>query len=132
MALEVARTIRIAFETDASHSAERFGNAGVDVVATPALVGLIETACHRLMVPHFAAGEASVGVHLDLAHEAAAPIGVTVEVTATVAAIDGRRVEFEAVAQVGDLVLMRGRHARAFVDYARLRRRIAERFPGYA
>jgi predicted thioesterase len=130
MELAVGQAGQSTFETDESHSAVRYGNDGVDVIATPALVGLVEVACHRLMRPHFDADEASVGVHLDLAHEAAAPIGVTVQVSAEIVAIEGRKVTFAVVAQAEGTVLMRGRHLRALVDYERLRRSAAERFPG--
>lgn len=126
--LAEGQTLISTFETDRSHSAESYGNPGVDVLATPALVGLVEIACHRMIVPHLAAGEASVGTRVDLSHLAASPIGVAVKIEARVVGIDGLKILFEAEARARDVAVMRGEHTRAIVDFAGLKAKMAERF----
>jgi fluoroacetyl-CoA thioesterase len=102
--------------TEARHSAVFYGNEGVDVVATPALVGLLEIPCHRYLLERAGDGQGSVGTKVDVEHLSAAPTGARVDCTSRVAAIDGRRVTFDVEAKWGDQVLMRGQHQRALVD----------------
>lgn len=112
----IGDTLSTSTVTQARHSAVFYGNEGVDVVATPALVGLLEVACHRYLVERTAPGEGSVGTKVDVEHLAAAPTGAEVVACARVAAIEGRRVTFDVEARWGGAVLMRGRHQRAVVD----------------
>jgi len=106
-------------ETEARHSAEAYGNEGVDVVATPALIGILEVACHTYLLEHVGDDEGSVGIAVDVEHLAAAPTGAPVDALAVVQAIDGKWVTFDVEARWGDIVLMRGRHRRAVVDQAK-------------
>jgi len=105
-------------------SAEAFGNPGVRVVATPALIGFLETAAHRCLERAYDAGEGSVGTHVDVRHLAAAPAGATIEAAAEVTSVDGRRVRFAVAARWGDTLLMEGIHERAVVDLARFLARL--------
>lgn len=117
--IDVGATYSRSTVTDDTHSAERYGNTGVDVVSTPALIGLLEMAGVTLLRSCISPREGSVGIHVDVAHLAAAPIGATVDASATVTGVDGRRVSFDVEARWNDVVLMRGSHQRAVVDMER-------------
>lgn len=119
------------FPTGRAHSAESYGNGGVDVLATPALVGMIEVACHKLLSPDLSGEEATVGVRLELSHVAAAPIGVSVDVEAEIVEIHGNEIVFEAQASANGHVLMSGRHSRSLVNLERLKSGIKRRFPAH-
>ena len=108
-------------------SAEAFGNPGVRVVATPALIGFLETAAHRCLESAYEPGEGSVGTHVDVRHLAAAPDGATIESTAEVIAVDRRRVRFAVAARWGETLLMQGTHERAVVDLARFLAKVQPR-----
>lgn len=101
------------------HSAHAYGNYGVHVTATPALIGMIEVACAKYIHLHIGEGKTTVGTKVNVEHLAAAPIGVDVSVSVRVLETDGRRVGFEAEARWGDTLLMRGSHQRAIVDLER-------------
>jgi predicted thioesterase len=105
--------------TTSRDSAEAFGNPGVHVVATPALIGFLETAAHRCLESAYEPGEGSVGTHVDVRHLAAAPDGATIESTAEVIGVDGSRVRFAVAARWGETLVMQGTHERAVVDLAR-------------
>src|SRR5688572_8615797 len=63
-----------------------------EVLATGYLVGLVEWACMRLVVPHLDwPREQSVGVDVRLTHQAPTPPGLTVTVAARLVRVDGRR-----------------------------------------
>jgi len=117
VALGWSRTLRI--ETDDSHTAQRYGNEGVAVIATPVLIGFLETAALECLRPSYEEGEGSVGIFVNVRHLAAALPGAVVEAEATVTGVKGRRVEFAVRARAGGTLLMEGSHGRAVVDLAR-------------
>jgi fluoroacetyl-CoA thioesterase len=89
------------------------------VYATPRLVGDIEYTCRDLVLQHADVGEDSVGVELALKHSAPGLPGAEVEITVTVAGVEGRKVIFEVSARDALEEISRGTHARFVVDVAR-------------
>lgn len=94
------------------------------VYATPELVRDLEETCRDLLLAHCDPGEDSVGTRVELDHLAATPLGMWVEITAVVAAVEGRRVvlEFSARDQVEEVA--RGKHARFVVNTAKTLERL--------
>lgn len=107
---------RLTITSSAKDSAENFGNAGVDVVATPALIGFLEQAAGRALRRFMAPDEVTVGTMVDVQHLGAAPVGATIDCHARVTAVDDRRITFAVEARWNDRTLMKGRHGRAIVD----------------
>ena len=97
------------------------------VLATGYMVGLLEWACIELLRPHLDPGEGSLGIHVDVAHTAATPAGLTVTVQAKVEAVEGRRVDFSVVLDDGVEEITRGRHRRAVVQWDKFNARVAEK-----
>ncbi len=92
------------------------GNASVDVVLSPWLLGLIEEACHRVVRDLFEPGEGTVGVLLELRHHAAALPGREVTAHVQLAALEGRKLRFTVQAFQGAVSLMSGAYERVLVD----------------
>ena len=88
----VSRTKRIAIDRDRTIG---FMGEEARVYATPRLVSDIEYTCRELILEHADAGEDSVGTEIGIQHLAATLLGSTVEITVSVAAVEGRRVAFE-------------------------------------
>jgi fluoroacetyl-CoA thioesterase len=107
---------------EAALTADRYGNAGLDALATPALVGLFEQAAMRVLAGALAAGEGSVGSVVDVTHLAPTPVGAEVTVRARVTEVDGRQVWFVLEAEDGRETIARRRHSRVIVDRARFQR----------
>jgi fluoroacetyl-CoA thioesterase len=102
-----------------------------DVLATGFLVGLCEWAAIELIKPHLDwPREMTLGTHVDLSHTAATPPGRTVEVTATLAAVEGRKLVFEIRAHDGVDAISEGRHERHVIDAERFRQKIAAKVQG--
>jgi len=78
-----------------------------------------------LLLQHCDPGEDSVGTGIDVAHSGATLLGTEVEVTATVTAVDGRRVTFEVVARDHAEEIGRATHGRFVVEIEKLRARVA-------
>jgi predicted thioesterase len=99
--------------------ASALGNAGVDVVSSPAIIGHLEMACHHVIDPYFDDGEASVGVGFSLRHVAAAFPDRPMDVSAELIAQDGKRFTFRVEARQDGRVVMTGEHERALVQLDR-------------
>ena len=98
-----------------------------EVFATGYMVGLFEWACVELMRPHLDDGEGSLGIHVDVSHEAATPPGMTVTAIATLVEVDGRKLTFEVIADDGVETIGRGRHQRMIVAWERFNAKLAEK-----
>lgn len=96
-----------------------------EVFATGFLVALVEWTCTRALHESLAPGQGSLGVHIDLSHEAPTPPGFVIDVTATVRSVDGRRITWEVRAHDGVDTIAVGTHERAVIDLARFERRLA-------
>jgi fluoroacetyl-CoA thioesterase len=89
------------------------------VLATGYMVGLIEWACLLAIKPHLEDGEGSLGVRVDVDHQAATPPGMVVTVDVEVTAVDGNKVAFKIVARDEVEVISEGRHQRFVVAWDR-------------
>ena len=97
-------------------TAHAMGNPGVHVLATPRLTLFCEMASYNAIAPQFDEKTASVGIHLDLHHLAATPVGEEIEITATLVEIDRRRHKFEIAGHDARNQIVRGFHERFLVD----------------
>ncbi|HEY7300053.1 MAG TPA: thioesterase family protein [Xanthobacteraceae bacterium] len=97
------------------------------VYATPRLVGDVEMTCRELLLTHCEEGEDSVGAEIALRHAAPALAGSTVEITARVTAVDGRKIVFDIHARDEIEEISSGTHTRFIVDVARRIERLKEK-----
>jgi fluoroacetyl-CoA thioesterase len=111
-------------ETTHAHTADAIGNRGVRVVATPVLIGFLETAALECIKPFLDEGESSVGTFVNVRHLAAVPERAFVEAAASVTAVKGRQIEFAVSAKWNDKLHMEGAHGRAVVTLARFLERL--------
>jgi fluoroacetyl-CoA thioesterase len=101
------------------------------VYGTPFLVRDIEQTCRQLLLQYADPGEDSVGMEIAVRHLAPTLLGMDVEITAKVSAIDGRKVAFEVTAEDELEPISAGTHTRFVVDkaktYERLKAKAAKR-----
>jgi fluoroacetyl-CoA thioesterase len=95
------------------------------VYATPMLVRDVELASRELLLRHLDPGEDSVGTRIELDHLAATLMGMPVELTITVAVVDGRAVTLEFSGRDPADFICRGRHTRFIVDVKKTEERLA-------
>ncbi len=117
-------------EIDASRTIAFMGEEG-RVYATPDLVRDIEHTCRDLLLEHTDPGEESVGMGISIAHTAPTLAGMHVEITATVRAVEGRKVTFDVFAKDDLEPIGSGTHTRFVVDinktHERLKAKAAKR-----
>lgn len=97
------------------------------VFATAFLVGFIEWVCVEALRPYLGAGEQSVGVHIDLSHSAATPIGMKVTAQVELVEIDGPRLRFKTVCHDEVEVVSEGSHERFIIERKRFDRRAGDK-----
>jgi len=97
------------------------------VLATGYLVGILEWTCLRALAGHLDDDEATLGVHVDISHEAPTPPGAPVTVEVELTAVDGRRLTFAVQARDDAAVISRGTHRRAIITPSRFNARLRDR-----
>jgi fluoroacetyl-CoA thioesterase len=96
------------------------------VLATGYMVALCEWAAIELVKPHLDwPREMTLGTHVDLSHTAATPPGFTVEVAATLTAVEGRKLVFSIRAHDGVDTVSEGQHERHVIDAERFNQKVA-------
>ncbi|MGB0387970.1 MAG: thioesterase family protein [Ardenticatenaceae bacterium] len=96
-------------------SAAHYGNVGVDVFATPAMIGWLEEACHKCIMSALEEGQGTVGTQVNVRHLAATPVGMKVVSRAEVIEIDRRRVVFKVEAHDEQEQIAKGTHERFII-----------------
>lgn len=94
------------------------------VYATPSLVRDIEQTCRDFLIAHADPNEDSVGMEVSVRHKAPTLPGMNVEITVTVAAVEGRKVTFDVVARDDVEPIADGRHTRFVVDVSKTLERL--------
>ncbi|MFD3330942.1 thioesterase family protein [Streptomyces sp. NPDC058701] len=97
------------------------------VLATGYLVGLVEWTCMDALAPHLRPGWRTLGVHVNLSHEAPTPPGCTVNIEVVLTAVEGRSLIFDVTARDEAAVVCRGTHHRSLVDLDRFESMLAAR-----
>jgi fluoroacetyl-CoA thioesterase len=99
-----------------------------EVFATGFLVGLLEWSCIKAINPHLDwPKEQTVGIHIDVSHEAATPPGMEVTVNVELLEVDGRRLLFLVDAHDGVDLISRGRHERFVINKEKFDAKLGEK-----
>ena len=106
------------------HTAPRIGSGEVSVLATPVMINLIEAAALAAVEHLLPAGYQSLGIHLDVRHTAATPVGLRVAAAAEVVAVEGRTITFRVEARDEREAIGGGTHSRVVVNVARFDQRV--------
>ena len=106
------------------HTAPSIGSGLVPVLATPVMINLIEAAALAAVEHFLPPGHQSLGIHLDVRHFAATPIGMHVTATAELIAIESRTLSFRVEARDDKEPIGGGSHQRVIVNVARFDERV--------
>jgi predicted thioesterase len=106
------------------HTAPSIGSGRVPVLATPVMINVIEAAALAAVEHLLPAGHQSLGIHLDVRHFAATPIGMRVRALAELVAVAGRTLSFRVEAADERERIGEGVHERVVVNVARFDERV--------
>ena len=106
------------------HTAPFVGSGRIAVLATPVMINVIEAAALNAAEHLLAPEHQSLGIHLDVSHVAATPVGLRVTATAEVLRVEGRTITFRVEARDEFEVIGNGTHQRVVVSVARFDDRV--------
>ena len=101
---------------DKNNTALALGSGDMEVLATPAMVALMENAAMKAVAPHLEDGQSTVGSQITTSHLAPSFLGATVTATATLTAVEGRKLTFSIEAHDGQTLIGSGTHIRYIVS----------------
>lgn len=99
--------------------ASAVGSGGLDVFATPSMVALMENAAMNAVAPFLSEGSTTVGAEIDTTHIKPSALGAEIEATATLTAVEGRKLVFDVEARDTSGTIGKGTHVRFIVDIER-------------
>ena len=103
-------------EVKEENLARTMGSGDLDVLATPAMVALMENSAMLAVAPALPEGSTTVGALLNVTHSRPSGLGEKIEATATLDEIEGRKLVFSVVARDSKGVIGEGSHIRYVVD----------------
>jgi predicted thioesterase len=106
------------------HTAPRVGSGRVPVLATPVMINVIEAAALAAVEHLLPAGHQSLGIHLDVRHFAATPVGMRIWATSELIGVEGRTLSFRVEARDEKEPIGDGWHERVVVNVARFDQRV--------
>jgi len=106
------------------------GSGRIAVLATPVMINVIEAAALAAVEHLLPAGHQSLGIHLDVRHFAATPVGLRVMATAEVTRIEGRTISFRVEARDEYELIGGGTHQRVVISVARFDERVQRKLRG--
>ena len=106
---------------------QEFG-AMPEVFATGFLVGFLEWTCIKAINPHLDwPKEQTVGIHINISHDAATPPGFEVTATVELIKVEGRKLFFSVKAHDGVDLISKGQHERFVINKEKFDARMAEK-----
>ncbi len=97
-------------------TASTVGSGDLPVLATPAMMALMENAAMRAVAGELPEGCTTVGGHIASSHLRPSKVGEKVSAVAEVTRVDGKKIEFKVAAYAGETLLGEGTHLRFIVD----------------
>ena len=94
------------------------------VFATPAMCALMEEAACAAVNGSLDEGAGSVGISLTITHDRATKMGDAVKATATLTAVDGRKLTFSVEAEDSKGTIGKGTHERFIIDNEKFMKKV--------
>lgn len=99
-----------------TNTAIAMGSGSLHVFATPSMIALMEQAACNAVAACLDEESTSVGTLINITHDAATGMGKKVTATATLTAVEGRKLVFEITAADEDKQIGKGTHERFIVN----------------
>ena len=109
------------------HTAPSVGSGAIHVLGTPVMINLMEAAALDAAEHLMPEGHQSLGIHVNISHVAATPIGMKVHATAEVTAVEGNRIRFRVEAHDEAEMIGEGTHERVVVNVERFDKRVQKK-----
>ncbi len=101
---------------EAEDTAARYGSGLLEVFATPAMIGLMESTAQHSIQSHLPEGAITLGTEVNVRHLKATSIGMSVKCESKLIAFEGKKLIFEVNAWDEKGQIGSGTHTRYVVD----------------
>lgn len=98
------------------NTADYIGSGDMAVLATPAMVALMENAAMLAVALKLEEGETTVGSMISTSHLKPSKVGATILAEAELIAVEGRKLTFTVKAFDGETLIGEGEHVRFIVN----------------
>ena len=98
------------------NTAEFIGSGDMAVLATPAMVALMENAAMMAVALHLNEGDTTVGSMISTIHLKPSKVGRSISAVAELTEVEGRKLTFKITAYDADVVIGEGDHVRYIVN----------------
>ena len=98
------------------NTADYIGSGDMAVLATPAMVALMENAAMMAVALHLGEGETTVGSMISTSHLKPSKVGRSISAIAELVEVDGRKLSFKISAYDGETLIGEGDHVRYVVN----------------
>ena len=114
--LEIGLQHSTIMQVTESNTAEFIGSGDMAVLATPAMVALMENAAMLAVATKIDNDQTTVGAHIATSHLKPSQVGAHVLAIAELTAIEGRKLTFSVKAYEGETLIGEGEHTRYVVN----------------
>ena len=108
------------------HLAQNVGSGDLPVLATPVMIMLMENAAMLAVADEISDEESTVGAQISATHLRPTPLADTITATATLTAVEGRKLTFAVVAEDSKGVIGEGTHVRYIINRERFVSKITQ------
>ena len=113
-----------------TNTAQAACSGALPVFGTPFMCALMEEAAWKSIAPHLEVGQSTVGTKLDITHDSATPVGMTVWAESEVTEVDGKRLVLKVSAFDEKGPIGQGTHERFIVTDERFLAKAAKKLEG--
>lgn len=124
MTIEKGQSFTFEKTAQPDESAAALGSGGLEVFSTPSLVALFEITAKRGVDALLPEGHSTVGIEIAVKHQKATKIGKKVRCTATIIAVEGKKIVLSGEMWDEDGRIGEGNHTRYIVNNAEFLKRL--------
>lgn len=129
MEFKIGSSFKTERSVEEKDTALAFGSGSIRVLATPAMVSLMEYASSKAIEPYLEEGYTTVGTGLDIRHLAATPVGMKVIAKAELVKVEGRKLTFNVEVYDESEKVGEGVHQRYIVNAQRFTEKAYKKGP---
>ncbi len=116
MELKIGLTAQSTTRVVEANTAATLGSGDLAVFATPAMIALMENAAMKAVAEALPEGSTTVGTEMKATHVKASAMDAEITATATVTAVEGRKITLRVEASDSGVLIGEGEHTRFVVD----------------
>lgn len=112
------KTLTKKYPVAKNQTARSMGSGDLEVLATPALVAMMENCAKCLVAEELSAGQTTVGFKMDLKHLAPSAMGAEIRIEAEITDVDDQKLSFAIEAYDQAALIGMASHQRVIVETA--------------